>query len=120
MKARLMAAALVFSACAHQRPVGEQAHQWVNAGALLVDVRTPEEFAAHHLEGAVNIPVNELPERLDELGPPETPLVLYCGTGKRSSKAEHLLRERGFQQIVNLGPMSAWSPSGSAVQEPRR
>lgn len=108
MKLLFIVAAVLFSACAHQRPVRDQAHQWVNAGALLVDVRTPEEFAAEHLEGAVNIPVNELPERIEELGSPETPLVLYCGTGKRSSKAERLLRERGFQQIVNLGPMSAW------------
>ena len=68
MRTVLVLAALCFSACAHQRPGREQAHQWVEAGAMLVDVRTPEEFAARHLEGAVNIPLNELPERLDELG----------------------------------------------------
>ncbi len=108
MKAVFAIAVLCFTGCAHQRPVRDEAHRLVEAGALLVDVRTPQEFAARHLPGAVNIPVDELPQRLGELGAPEQPVVIYCGSGKRSSRAEQLLKEQGFQQVVNLGPMSAW------------
>lgn len=113
MKTVLVVAALFsslfFTACAHHpRSVGAEAHHQVEAGATLVDVRTPEEFAAGHLPGAVNIPVDELPQRLGELGPPEKPLVVYCHTGRRATRAEKVLREHGFQHVLNLGPMSAW------------
>src|SRR6185295_16688941 len=50
----------------------EKAHQMVAAGAKLVDVRTPNEFAAGHLDGAVNIPLQELPKRFQEIGSPST------------------------------------------------
>lgn len=112
MKAVLVVAALFVGlflvSCARQRAVGVEAHRRVEAGAMLVDVRTPEEFAAGHLAGAVNIPVEELPRRFSELGSPEKPLVIYCRSGARSSRAERLLKERGFQDVFNLGPMSAW------------
>lgn len=112
MKSVLVVAALFAGlflvSCVHQRSAGAEAHRRVEAGATLVDVRTPEEFAAGHLPGAVNIPVDELPQRLAELGEPEKALVLYCRSGARSSRAELLLKERGFQDVFNLGPMSAW------------
>ena len=112
MKAVLVVAALFVGlflvSCTRQRSVGAEAHQRVAAGAMLVDVRTPDEFAAGHLPGAVNIPVEELPRRFAELGSPEKPLVVYCRSGARSSRAERLLKERGFQDVFNLGPMSAW------------
>ncbi|RKH50157.1 rhodanese-like domain-containing protein [Corallococcus interemptor] len=112
MKSVLVVAALFaspfFVSCAHPRSAGAEAHQRVEAGATLVDVRTPEEFAAGHLPGAMNIPVDELPQRLAELGSPRKPVVIYCRSGARSSRAEALLKERGFQDVFNLGPMSAW------------
>lgn len=116
MKVVLVVAAvfvgLFLVSCARQRPAGaaagHEARRRVEAGATLVDVRTPEEFAAGHLPGAVNLPVDELPQRLGELGSPEKPLVIYCRSGARSTRAERLLKERGFQDVFNLGPMSAW------------
>ncbi|WP_163783028.1 rhodanese-like domain-containing protein [Myxococcus vastator] len=103
---------LLFLACARPRPgdaaVGAEARRRVEAGATLVDVRTPEEYAAGHLPGAVNIPVGELARRLGELGSPGTPLVVYCRSGARSGRAERLLKAQGFQDVFNLGPMSAW------------
>lgn len=77
-------------------------------GALLVDVRTPREYATGHLEGAINIPVQELEHRTAELGEKTRPVVLYCRSGARSGSAQRLLRERGFTAAYNLGPMSAW------------
>ncbi len=117
MRILLVVTAVVFVsvlviACARLRPgdpsVGTEARRRVEAGATLVDVRTPEEFAAGHLPGAVNIPVGALEERLGELGPPATPLVVYCRSGARSGRAERLLKARGFQDVFDLGPMSAW------------
>ena len=58
-------------------------HQLVTAGATLLDVRTPEEFAEGHLEGAVLIPVAELSTRLSEI-PRDRPVVAYCRSGARS------------------------------------
>lgn len=90
----------------------------VAAGAVLVDVRSPEEYAASHIEGARNIPVGTLAARLAELGPPATtPVVVYCQTGGRSTQAAHTLRAAGFTSVHNLGPMSAWQ---APLQPPLR
>lgn len=91
----------------HRPPTGETARALVASGALLLDVRTQEEFAAGHLEGAINIPVQQLEERIDEL-PEGRPLVVYCQSGRRSAKAVELLRANGREAIFDLGPMSAW------------
>ena len=88
--------------------VSAQAHAAVAAGALLLDVRSPEEFAEGHLKGAVNIPVDELPQRMEELGPPEREVVVYCRTGARSSRAAELLKANGHERVILLGPMTAW------------
>lgn len=80
----------------------------VAEGALLVDVRTPEEFASGHLEGAINIPVHELTARLASLGPKSQPVVLYCRSGARSSRAQAALRKLGYEAVYNLGAMSRW------------
>ena len=110
-KAALVAVALgVAPACsrADASSTRERAHQMVEGGARLVDVRTPQEFAEGHLPGAVNIPLDQLERRVGEIGAPDTKVVLYCRTGRRSAQAEGLLRARGFQDVLNLGGMSAW------------
>lgn len=87
---------------------GDRARELVAEGARLVDVRSPEEFAAGHLPGAVNIPVQELAERTTELHPTSTPVILYCRSGARSSRAARLLGRAGFDVVHNLGAMSRW------------
>ncbi len=62
----------------------------------LVDVRDPEEWAAGHLETAVNIPLAELRGRLGELDP-GSPVLAVCGTGGRSEQAVDLLTASGFE-----------------------
>jgi len=86
----------------------DKARQMVAAGAKLVDVRTPNEFASGHLDGAVNIPLQELPKRFQEIGPPSTAVVVYCAKGPRSAMAEQFLRQQGFGQVHNLGGMGTW------------
>ncbi len=87
---------------------GAEGRALVEAGALLLDVRSPEEFAAGHLEGALNIPVDALEARLDELGPKERPVVVYCRSGARSSRARTLLLAQGWQRVENLGSQGNW------------
>ncbi len=80
-----------------------EARAKVNAGALLVDVRTPGEFAGGALPGAKNIPVSDLAARLSEL-PKGKPVIVYCASGMRSSKAKSILKGAGFE-AHDLGPM---------------
>jgi phage shock protein E len=87
---------------------GAEARRLVASGARLVDVRTPAEFAEGHLEGAVNIPLDELERRLAEVGPRDRPVVLYCRSGRRSAIARKTLERAGWKSVRDLGPISAW------------
>lgn len=84
------------------------AHRLVAEGALLLDVRTPEEFDEAHIDGAVNIPLSEIERRIAELGSKSRPVVLYCRSGNRSGQAARILARAGFEQIHDLGAMSSW------------
>jgi phage shock protein E len=85
-----------------------EAKALVDAGALLVDVRTPDEFKAGHIEGAKNIPVSEVAHRVDEFGPKDGVVVVYCRSGGRSGQAKKTLDAAGFTAVHNGGGMSAW------------
>ena len=87
---------------------GAEARRLVQEGARLVDVRTAEEFAAGHIEGAVNIPVQELERRMNELKPLERPLVLYCRSGNRSGRAASMLKKAGHTAVHDLGAIGRW------------
>lgn len=90
---------------------GEKARALVEAGAFLLDVRTPEEFAEGHVEGATNIPVDALAERLADV-PKDHDVVVYCRSGGRSARAASLLREAGYQ-VHDLGGMDAWTTAAA-------
>jgi phage shock protein E len=87
---------------------GAQARRLVAEGATLVDVRTPAEYRAGHIAGALNVPVDQLLQRAAELGDRDRPVVLYCRSGRRSALAARKLRELGFEQVYDLGPKRAW------------
>ncbi|MBP6628944.1 MAG: rhodanese-like domain-containing protein [Kofleriaceae bacterium] len=83
------------------------ARQWLAAGAVALDVRSAEEFAAGHLPGAINIPVGELAARKAELlgavGDLARDVVVYCASGNRAGKAVPVLAELGLRKVVNGG-----------------
>lgn len=81
--------------------------QLIEQGALLLDVRTRDEFHEGHVSRAVNIPVQELAQRLGEVGPKTRPVVVYCRSGGRSAAAAQLLTQAGYQ-VKDIGPMTAW------------
>lgn len=85
-----------------------EAHKWVDGGALLLDVRTREEFAERHLPGAVNIPVQELDKRMAEVGAKDKPVVIYCRSGRRSAQAATMLQKAGYQKLLDLGGIDNW------------
>jgi phage shock protein E len=62
----------------------------------IVDVRTPSEFMGGHVSGSINIPLQEIPNRMDELKNLAGPLVLCCASGNRSAQATHYLTEQGI------------------------
>jgi len=68
---------------------------------VLVDVRLPDEFTAGHIDGAINIPVDELRHRLSELSP-EAEIYIYCEAGLRGYLAQRILRQNGFDKVWNL------------------
>ncbi len=70
-------------------------------GAFLLDVRTPEEFAIGHIEGAVNVPNTVIRSRLAEI-PRDRFILVYCGVGIRGYLAERILRQNGFTRVANL------------------
>ena len=85
----------------------------------LVDVRTPEEYAAGHLEGAKLIDFYEegFSQELEQLDK-KRPVLVYCASGNRSGKTAVLLGEMGFKKIYDLdGGIKAWRASGKKTVE---
>jgi rhodanese-related sulfurtransferase len=101
------------------QPITAQAYQekfgTSNAKHLLIDVRTPEEFANGHIGGATNIAVDTLAQHLSEI-PKDQPVVVYCQSGKRSARAAQILTEAGYSQVYDLGSIVQWQQAGYPLQ----
>ncbi len=74
---------------------------------ILLDVRSAEEFSYGALKGAINIPLEELEDRVGELNP-ERPVVVYCGRGSKSLIAARLLDEKGFWALACAGGLAGY------------
>ncbi len=81
-------------------------------GAVALDVREPDEFAAGHVPEAISIPLGQLTARTDEL-PKGRPIVAYCGHGERSASGVSILERAGFEKLLNLdGGFGVWEEAG--------
>ncbi|QIR15026.1 rhodanese-like domain-containing protein [Shewanella aestuarii] len=90
----------------------EQAWASISNGATLIDVRTAEEFAAGHIEGAINIPFDNIVNGISKLTlSPDSEIVLYCRSGRRSGIADQSLSEAGFTNSMNAGGFNALKDS---------
>lgn len=97
----IFAAYILFSVI-KSRMTGVKIQKALDSGALVIDVRSPQEYANGHFSTAINIPHDRIKQRLGELGKDKNrPLVLYCYAGSRSAVAEQILRANGFISIVN-------------------
>jgi rhodanese-related sulfurtransferase len=88
-----------------------------NRGAMLLDVREPDEYAQGHAPGSTLIPLGQLEQRLNELaGYKNKPVAVICHSGRRSAQAATLLEKAGFSAISNVeGGMVAWQKAGLPV-----
>lgn len=114
---RVIIMLLVLSACGNSRAgyvnvTPDEAYEiYLNKSALIIDVRTPEEYNAGHIPGAVLMDWNsdmfeELAGKLDK----SRPYLVYCRSGVRSAKASSFLSDSGFSDIKNMsGGFNEWS-----------
>lgn len=95
--------------------------QRVEAGdaPVVLDVRTPAEFARGHVPGAINIPYDQLASRLDEVPAHQgDEVVVHCERGGRAAKAEGVLKDAGYTDVRDLeGHFQAWEAAGLPVQK---
>ncbi|MCM2311427.1 MAG: rhodanese-like domain-containing protein, partial [Steroidobacteraceae bacterium] len=86
---------------------------------FVLDVRTPGEYVAGHVPGAVNIPHDQLATRLAEV-PKDKDVVLYCRSGKRAAMAGDVLADSGYTRLQHLeGDILAWQAQQRPVEVPR-
>ena len=95
----------------------KQALGMTQQGALLLDVRQPEEYTAIHAPDAKLIPLGELSVRMQEISAyKDKPIAVICRSGRRSAKAVELLREAGYSNVSNVaGGMQGWESDGLEV-----
>ena len=90
-----------------------------DATLLILDVRSPEEYATSHVPGAINVPYTYLPASISSLpDAADKDIVLYCETGVRAERAATRLRENGFQRLLHReGDMKAWREKQQPVEK---
>ena len=97
----LICAAVILSACCRSKKENIPA---MPSNAVLIDVRSVEEFNAGALAGAINIPHTEIGGKISSAVPgKDTPLYLYCRSGRRVQIAMEILKKQGYTNLVNLG-----------------
>jgi hydroxyacylglutathione hydrolase len=120
--ALLVAAVSVAGDPAPATVTADQVHerqQQKDASLYVLDVRAPEEYAAGHVPGAVNIPHDQVADRLAEI-PKDKDVVLYCRSGRRSALAGEVLVGNGYQRLQLMqGDMPGWVAKGWPVATPR-
>ena len=83
-------------------------HGLVAEGAILVDVRTPKEFARGSVPGAKNVPYEELLQRLDAFGTHDQSVIVFCESGRRAELAKVILVQQGWNEVHNMGSHRDW------------
>ena len=87
----------------------------VQTGALLVDVRSREEYYSGHVAGSINIPLHLVPVEIKKLSK-ETPIVAVCESGARSNQAIHFLKSKGFE-AYNGGGWRSFSRNHTKMEQ---
>jgi|SRR5690606_16377812 len=78
-------------------------HRFTEEGGIILDVRTPAEFFAGHVEGAINIPLEELATNLHRLPNRHQPIITCCTSGMKSATAKVILESHGYTRVCNGG-----------------
>lgn len=77
--------------------------------AVLLDVRTPEEYREGHIPGSKNVPLQSLDKVTGFVNNQDTPVFVYCHSGARSSQAVKALRRMGYNNVKNIGGIAAYA-----------
>ena len=80
------------------------------SGAVLIDVRTKEEYAERKIDGSINLPLQEIEKITSVVPDKSTPIFLHCRSGKRSGKAQKILSAMGYTNAVNIGGIISYKP----------
>jgi|JI10StandDraft_1071094.scaffolds.fasta_scaffold177518_2 rhodanese-related sulfurtransferase len=83
----------------------------------LIDVRTPEEYNAGHIDGAVNLPLQSIESGTLPSVEKDEPIYLYCRSGNRSAQATLLLKQAGYTDIQDLGAMTSVQSLGGSISK---
>jgi phage shock protein E len=95
---------------------GERGKQLVDQGAIVIDVRTPAEYAAGHVPDSLLIDVSaaNFSQQISQLDPTQA-YVVYCRSGNRSAVAISQMLAAGFTELYDMGPLTAWAEAGYPV-----
>ena len=93
-----------------QPDINQGVQEYKNAaGAVLLDVRTPQEYREGHIPGSQNVPLQQL-DKVEEVNEnKDTVLYVYCRSGARSRQAVSLLKHMGYTNVHNIGGIAAYS-----------
>jgi len=92
-----------------QPDINRGVEDWRNApGAILLDVRTPQEYREGHIPGSQNVPLQTIDKVASVAENKEVPLFVYCHSGGRSRQAVQLLRQMGYSNVTNIGGIAAY------------
>ena len=82
----------------------------INDGAILLDVRTKEEYNEKHIDGAILLPLDKIDiDSISQIvSEKDTPIIVYCRSGNRSQQAREKLIALGYSKVYDLGAMSNW------------
>ena len=99
---------VVFLALQVTRALGSlkegDAREYLDAGAIVIDVRTPAEFAGKSIPGVINVPLDQLAARINKVVPDKEQVVLlHCRSGSRSGHGTKVLKSMGYEKTYNLG-----------------
>lgn len=122
MKSRIflalaLASTLAFGACSSSDESSSRVEAAVVAESTIIDVRTPEEYAAGHLDGATLIDIKDasFDEKIAELDP-NASYIIYCRSGNRSAQAVERMKDAGFTNLTDLGSLeNASEQTGIAI-----
>ena len=93
-----------------QPDINQGVQEYKNAaGAVLLDVRTPQEYREGHIPGSQNVPLQQLDKVEEVTENKDTVLYVYCHSGARSRQAVSLLKHMGYTNVHNIGGIAAYS-----------
>ncbi|MEL6588438.1 MAG: rhodanese-like domain-containing protein [Bacteroidota bacterium] len=83
--------------------------EWIEKGAVIIDVRSPAEYRGGHVKGSRNIPLNTISTKIEQIQNLNRPVITCCASGARSGSAASILRRAGIE-VVNGGPWQKVAP----------